>query len=151
MDTKTMLAQLKALRTEIDALLTAIPDRLDGFDGLQIKLGNCKYTADGSFTFKLEGVLSGGKSREAQDYEHLRTVEAIPTGKPGDPWYEPSVALPPLGTTVDLGIHGKVKIVGARLKAKFNVTVEKSDGKRTCYKAADIARLWARQAKEKAA
>jgi|GEM_PF-3569757 len=147
METKLILAQLKTLRTEIDALLSGISDRIEEFDGLSIKLGNCKYRPDGSFTFKVEGTLAGGTSREASDYEHLRVVEAIPTGKPGDSWYSPGIKLPPVGTLLitDYG-QRRMVVTGARLRAKYNVivTIEGTD-KRTCYKAADIARIWAAQ------
>lgn len=156
MENSTILAQLKALRGEIDALLTSIPDRLDAFDGLKLRLGNCKYERDGSFTFKLEGTLPGGKTKEATDYETLAKILALPThtwdtGASGKTVSTrlPGKTLPPLGAMMSIkGV--RVKIVGARLRAKFNVTVERLDGSRTCYKDSDIARLWAQQSKEAA-
>jgi hypothetical protein len=148
------VAQLKALRKEIDALLASIPDRLKEWEGLQVRLGPCRYDADGSFTFKLEGTLPGGKTREEADYAHLVEVLKLPThtyprDKDGTPDFKnpiqtPGLALPPLGTFLTIK-SAPVMIVGARLKAKFNVVVAQKDGKRVCYKAEDIARIYAKQ------
>jgi len=137
--------QLRILREEITTALQAV---IDNNPGVGLKLGNCKYDQGGAFTFKLEGTLSGGTSKDAQDYEHLANVLALPTRH----WnegkldvVEPGIKLPPLGTSFSINKE-TVTIVGARLKAKYNVVVQKlSDGKRTCYKAEDVARIYAKQ------
>ena len=149
-DPKTV-ARLKALRQEIDALLTSIPDRLEGWDGLKLKLGNCRYDTGGSFTFKIEGTLPDGVNKEEQVYNDLVKILALPAHKyielpDGKHDFKeiPGFTLPPLGTVMSVA-QQLVKIVGGRARAKFNVIVEKQGGKRTCYKAEDIARLWAAQ------
>jgi len=118
--------QLKQIRAELDAAIALI---LKGHPGMTLVTGNCKYTHDNSFTFKLEGILPGGKSREASDYEMVAQWRG----------------LPPLGTP--LTISGRrVVIVGLRNRAKYDilVAIEGTD-KRTCYKSEDIKRIWAEQ------
>ena len=143
MSDQKILAQLKQLRGEINALLTSIPDRLDAFEGLKVKLGNCKYDPDGSFTFKIEGTLPGGTDREASAY--LMLSQQVYNDD-----YSAKLPMPSLNDVIR--INGvAVTVVGARPRAKYNITVQRlSDGKRTCYKAKDISRIWAQQ-KAKAA
>jgi hypothetical protein len=144
MQNPKMIAQLKALRGEIDALLAAIPDRLDAFEGLKVKLGSCKYSPDGSFTFKLEGTLPGGVDREASAY--IALSEQVYNDD-----YSAKLPMPSLHDV--LRIKGEaVTVVGARPRAQYNVTVQRlTDGKRMCYKAKDVARIWAAQAPKAAA
>jgi hypothetical protein len=140
--------QLERLRKEIDIALAAVTDNNPG---IALTLGRCTFDSSGGFTFKLTGAVAGGQSREASDYEHLVRVEALDshtwaTGANGkaEQRVEPGKALPPLGTVMTIGGQ-KIKILGARLRAQYNVIVEKQDGKKTCYKAADVARIWAKE------
>jgi hypothetical protein len=61
-----------------------------------------------------------------------------------NPIKTPGLVLPPLGATLKIK-SAPVLIVGARPRAKFNVIVKRSDGTRTCYRADDVARIWAQQ------
>jgi hypothetical protein len=139
-----MLAQLKQLRGEIDALLTSIPDRLDAFEGLKVKLGACSYSPEGSFTFKIQGTLPGGTDREASAYPML-------SQQVYNDDYSAKLPMPSLNDVLHIG-GVAVTVVGARPRTKYNVTVQRlSDGTRVRYKAKDIARIWAQlKAKEAA-
>jgi hypothetical protein len=66
------------------------------------------------------------------------------------PVESPGVTLPPLYAYVT--INGKrLRVVGARLRAKYNVIVADANGKRTCYKDTDVARMWTKQEAERVA
>lgn len=59
---------LHTLRPQIDAALQQVA----AANGLQsLKAGSISYTAD-NFTMKVIGIVAGGLSREAQDYDALR-------------------------------------------------------------------------------
>jgi hypothetical protein len=148
MDDKEIRARLDALRKELNALHAAIPDRLEGWDGLELKIGKMTYTADGAFWFKVEGKLPGGRSKEAGDYALIVEHTAMQRGHwdkaKGTFVHEAGKKLPPLGTS--LIYKGKrITVVGGRLRAKFNVVVSHEDGRKSCFKADDVARLWAKQ------
>lgn len=109
MDTKQTREALKALREEIDTALGAV---LANNPGMTLTLGRCSFTYDGGFTFKLEGSLKGGKTKEAVAYEQLAKALAIPEQTymlnpkwrvKGEPFQingpvKPGIKLPPLGT-----------------------------------------------------
>lgn len=139
--------QLEAVRQQLDVHLAGFAQRL----GLKsLKLGNCKFTPDG-FTFKLDGVFAGGQSKEETAYEALREWKRQPMGAMADGrWHPeaiPGFELPPLGTLINTnGQQGKmVTVVGARPRAQFNVIVADKQGRRTCYRDVDIARLYKKQ------
>lgn len=58
----TTKAQVQAIYNDIDAALAEIAKK-HGLD--KLKLGNCSFSNDG-FTSKLEGIFSGGESKEMQ-------------------------------------------------------------------------------------
>ncbi len=58
--------KLKDIREALDAAIQPIMAK----HGLaSLKVGKCTYTAGGAFTYKLEGQIVGGKSKEASRYE----------------------------------------------------------------------------------
>jgi hypothetical protein len=149
MDSAIIRKQLTALRAEVDAALGAV---IDNNPGVKLALERCSFSADGSFRFALVGTLAGGKTREESDYTDLLVpMMAIPT-QSWDAARRSFIKtegreLPPLGGMVEMRKGEPVRIVGARLRAKFNVTVEKADGTRVGYKAEDVAKAWARRQK----
>ena len=156
MSDKAIEKRLKMLREEIDTVLQAVRDNNPE---LVLTLENCTYDSGNSFRFKLTGTLPGGKSKDAQDYEMLAEMLALPThvndytGADGKPDFSvppkttkvPGIKLPPLGAT--LTINGeKAVIVGGRPRAKFDIIVRiLRTGKLTCYKHDAIAKAWANQ------
>lgn len=124
MSNPEIVARLKVLREEIDTALGAV---MANNPGLTLQLERATYTSGGAFTFKLTGTLPGGKSHEQGDYDVLR--------KGGHP------DLPEFGTVVKIRDE-QVRIVGARLRARFNVVGEIltgfRKGKKLCWRADDI-------------
>lgn len=60
---------LQRLRVEMNAALAPIAAR----HGLaKLNATNCTYDKGGNFTFKVEGLVTGGKSKEAQEYDAIR-------------------------------------------------------------------------------
>lgn len=133
------------------ALDDALLDPLMASDLKDLRIGNIKFDADG-FRTTLEGTFKAGQNREERAYEDLRRISEIPTRVwkgpgPHDSETIPGFKLPPLFSYVSTNGNGsKVRIIGARdSRAKFNIIVVRADGKRTCYRAEDIARLAAKQ------
>lgn len=58
--TRALLAQLK---TEIDAAIKTVGDR----HGIDLKAGNASFS-DSNFALKIEGVVKGGETGEAQTF-----------------------------------------------------------------------------------
>ncbi len=63
--------KLRAIRADIDAALVSIATK---HGCPELKLGNASYSQEGSFTFKLNGVIGGGLTKEASAYEHYRSM-----------------------------------------------------------------------------
>lgn len=62
--------QLKAIRVSLDAALAAVAKE----HGLKsFKAGNCTFSPEGSFVFKVEGVAADGASKDEQLYDILRS------------------------------------------------------------------------------
>jgi hypothetical protein len=118
--------RLKVLREELETALAAV---LDNNPGLKVTVGRATYDRQGSFTFKLTGTFPGGASRDQQDYEMMAHFNKD---------------LPPFGTVLEANGQ-RIRIVGGRPRANYNITVDiltgGRAGKRVCYKAADIARM----------
>lgn len=67
--------QLKAIRAAMQAALDPITAKC----GLaKINVGNCSFTPDGSFVFKVDGIVAGGLSREQSDYDGIRHMYDLP-------------------------------------------------------------------------
>lgn len=75
MDKIKTVETLKRIRPEIDAALAVIAKKY-GIE--KLALGKGTYDNSGSFSFKLEGVMAGGLSVEAQMYEAIREYEGLP-------------------------------------------------------------------------
>lgn len=121
-----MLETLKRVRPEIDAALAEIAKR-HGMESL--KLGRITYDRAGSFSGKIEGVMDGGASKEAQMYEVLREYEG----------------LPPLGTTFE-NKQAAFTIIGAnRTGSKIIATA--FTGQRYLFSVDAVRRLTGGKAK----
>jgi len=64
MNTVMSAQLLKQLRPQIEAALAAVAEA----NGIKIKCGNATFTT-GTFSMKLEGVLEGGLTKEAQRFK----------------------------------------------------------------------------------
>lgn len=105
---------VKALRTDINAVLAPLASK----KGLTLKLGHCTFDrANGNFTFKLDGTVKGGLTKEEASYETLRSLRP---------------KLPPLRSTFVLddrtfqiaGANSTRSKVIARMKGKeYNVPI----------------------------
>src|SRR5574341_84581 len=108
-DKKITPLLLKALREDIDAALKSVAEK-HGLESLHA--GTASYSPQaGSFHFKLEGLVAGGKTPEAERYEMNMSF----------------LHLPPLGSTVKLK-QGEAKIVG--LNTTGNKVIVETDDKR---------------------
>lgn len=77
-----MKDQLKKIRADLDAALADILTK----NGLrELRSGNCTFTPDGSFVFKVEGVAAGGSSKDEQLYDILAAQEPELWPKRGTP------------------------------------------------------------------
>lgn len=127
---------LLTTRGLIDKALLDLAAALKAAGVKELKLGNAKFDEDG-FSFKLEGVFEGGKSREERDYEILaRHTSGLP---PLFSYVKVSNAAPGRNR------EGSVRIVGGKLQGRFNVACVRADGKRVWYRSEDIARLAEKQ------
>lgn len=112
---------LQNLRVDINEAMRAIIEK----HGLtSLSAGNCSYTAMGSFTFKLEGVVGDGIDKRAALYDSLRTEYP---------------ALPSRGTAFDAGSKS-YKIVGANTTG--TKIVGELGGKTFLFKTSDIVRYF---------
>lgn len=111
----------QALRPAINAALALIAKDA-GVSTL--RLGNCRYTREGAFTFVLEGLFEGGLSREATYYDQLREVYDY---------------LPPRGTGFSYRGIGMI-IVGAN-KTGTKVLVNDPSGKELLFRVMDMPKL----------
>jgi len=80
-----MIDKLKAIRADIDSALQAVASK---HNLASLKCGSVAYTMT-TFSFKLDGLAAGGKTVEAQRYESNAAA----------------LKLPPLGATVQSGLH----------------------------------------------
>ncbi len=112
---------LKELREDIDAALHSVR-KAHGLASL--KVGNCSYAAGGSFTFKLEGQIAGGKSKEASMYES---------------WMQVNDELPPLGTQLT-NANGTYTIEG--MNTTGTKVYASRGGVQYLLKTADVERMW---------
>ena len=119
---------LNKAREHIDKALAAVGEEL----GVNLQLGNCRYTPGESFTFKLEGLALGedGKavSKEASDFVMLAT----------------SFGLKPEDLGKEFVSRGETfKITGLNLKAKkYPIQAEMlSNGKSYKFPADTVCRL----------
>ncbi len=65
---------LNAIRADVDALLGALAPKY----GLRtLKLGNCTFDPNGSFTFKLAGTAANGATPEEQRYDMARAAYGV--------------------------------------------------------------------------
>lgn len=74
--TKTMKITkelLRQLRQDINTALGAVAD----VHGIKLEAGKASFT-DSTFTFKLDGIVKGGKSNEAQRYELHEKLLGLP-------------------------------------------------------------------------
>lgn len=103
-------ADLKKIRNDIDVALEAVAKA----NGLHVlKTGGATFNANG-FVIKVEGIVEGGLSRDAQRYNHLRVFH------PG---------LPVLGTVFKAGRNQEFTITGANTKGtKILATQAKDEG-----------------------
>ena len=102
-------ATMQQLRPAIDAALAQIAK---DFGLAELHLGSGKYDPRGSFTFKLEGVMSGGLTREAIMYNEMRGLDG----------------LPPLGTKFK-GRDGQYEISGMNSTGTKVLAKREQDGK----------------------
>ncbi|GBG14859.1 uncharacterized protein NMK_2460 [Novimethylophilus kurashikiensis] len=101
-------AFLKILREEVNEALKGVAEK----HGIQISAGHASYT-ETTFTLKLEGLVEGGLSREAQIYEASHGL----------------YGLPPLNTELTLGKDVFV-IKGMKARGTKCILLEKkADGK----------------------
>ena len=67
--------ELKAIRIEIDEALKTVAQK----HNLQtLTAGKATYDTEGAFTFKLEGLVKGGLTPEAQRYNLYKQIENLP-------------------------------------------------------------------------
>jgi len=117
-----------SLRPEIDAFLAGLAKK----HGLEkLRLGNGTFSPSGNFTFKLEGIVSGGLDKDAERYGTAL-------------W----LGLPPLGTELIIGGKG-FKTAGINTTGSKVIMANVVSGKRYLYDADVIVRLW--KAKQPAA
>ena len=91
---------LKAMRKDIDLALKPVADK---YGLASLFAGNVTYSSEGgNFTFKLAGMVGGGKSPEAERYETLARFDQ---------------SLPSLGTTFKIGKYSYT-ITGANTGSK---------------------------------
>lgn len=99
---------LKALREDLTKAVIQIGVKY----GVTLKVGNANYSTD-SFTFKLEGLVVGGKNLEHELYEQNAT------------W----MGLPPYGSEVTIGRETYI-VKGMKPRGKNSIQIErKKDGK----------------------
>jgi hypothetical protein len=113
---------LKTLREDMNAALAPLAQKY----GLEsIKAANCSFTPDGAFTFKVEGLASGGLSKEESAYDANHK------------W----MGLPPRGTEIT---HGKRLYATFGLKNRSDkvIVVAKHDGKKYLIDREIIAAGW---------
>ena len=127
--TTTQRRALEALRTELDTALGAVRDTNPG---LSIEVGRCTFSPAGAFTFKLEGTLAGGESREARAYRNLAQLMALPTVHRDPKTFAethrtPGQVLPPLGASF-LFRGEQYTITGATPRGRV-ITRRESNGK----------------------
>lgn len=66
-------AEMTQIRAKLDAAFAEIVKTNPKI--AQLRLGNGTFSADGgTFSFKLEGMVIGGLSKEAQRYDHYRAI-----------------------------------------------------------------------------
>lgn len=102
--------KIRAIRAALDVALAAVAQE----QGLsELKAGRGTFDpVSGSFSFKVEGVATGGKSQEAVAYEQLCSF---------------TKDLPPLGTKLSIG-GSEYEIVGMRPRGT-KVLGRRADGK----------------------
>ncbi len=113
--------QLEQIRVAITEALQQVKSHY-GLESL--RAGNCTYTPGGAFTFKVEGQIEGGKSKEASMYEQ---------------WMRINADLPPLGTQLT-NSNGTYTIEG------MNTTGSKVYARRAgvvyLLRTQDVERMW---------
>lgn len=63
--------KLRELRSDIDAALRAVAQK---HNLSKLSAGNCTF-GDSNFTFKLEGLVAGGLTKEQSFYEQMRRFD----------------------------------------------------------------------------
>ncbi|CAB4179971.1 hypothetical protein UFOVP1040_10 [uncultured Caudovirales phage] len=122
---------LTKIRAEIDAAMKPLAAKY-GLTSLALGKGTYDPRA-GRFTFKLEGIAEGGKTKEAVMYEQCAFLE-----------------LPPLGTT--FAAQGReYTTVGLNTTGTKVHTTCSFDGRTYLFKTEDVKRLCKTQAAKKAA
>jgi len=123
MSNKLSKSQLKAMRADIDKALESVRVK---YNLDELHAGNATYSLEGSFSFKLEGLVSGGLSSEALAYQQNAK------------W----MGLPELGATF-INRGEKFEIVGLRTRAKKFPILCKSlrDGRFVAFSDDDVKML----------
>jgi hypothetical protein len=99
---------LQQIRIDMNAALEAVAKK----HGLnKLAAGNCSYDPAGAFTFKVEGVIGGGLSKDEARYENERSAYGLPPL--GAHWTDQS------GTNVIEGMTAGGKVIFSRGGKKF--------------------------------
>lgn len=102
------IARLDAIRVAMNKVLESVAKK---YDLSTLTAGKVVYTRDGSFEFKVNGLMNGGVSFEAQVYEHLQRYHT---------------KLPRVGAEF-LHNNFPYKIIGARQRGKNKVIAARGD------------------------
>lgn len=118
-------SKLPALRAALDEALAKVAKE----HGLaSFRSAQCTYDPNGCFTFKVEGVLDGGLSKDAVIYNQCRQFDED---------------LPPLGSKFKHR-SGEDEIIGAS-STGAKILTKRSDGKQYWWKADSLKSLLQRQ------
>lgn len=66
--------KMKAITARLDALIRGVSVANLGL--AELRLGNCKYDADGGFTIQLKGRVIGGLNPEESNYDFWKQCQA---------------------------------------------------------------------------
>lgn len=116
---------LKILRDDINAALAAVATK---HQLATLEAGAATYSAD-SFTFKLNGLVAGGKTEEEKAYEYLLQ-------------YQPEPKLPPLHTVIMIN-DKPFTVVGKKARGE-KIMVNDSDGKGYLASQQSVANAYAK-------
>jgi hypothetical protein len=120
--TKELIQQI---RPEIDAALAPLAKKY----GLQsLTVGNGSYSAGGNFALKLEGVLEGGLTPEAERYKNSAEL----------------LGLPPLGTKFSFG-GGEYTTVGINTTGTKVICTKAGEERRVLFPLQVVSKYGAKE------
>lgn len=129
MEKRDLLQLLKDIRPQIDAALKEVAKK----NGLErLTAGNVSYSNGGSFTFKLEGVVSGGLTKDQDAYVMSHNL----------------LNLPPRETELTIN-RQPYKTDGLNHTGSKVIMLCVADGKRYLFKIDDIVRIAEKEGKVK--